>query len=341
MQRAVSIEAGAQEQVREIFIVSHIAQGVSINVSEDHSQFDVIGLGGCAWDMLGIVDRYPQIDEKVPLIDFQQQGGGQAGTAMATVARLGGKAAIVGNTGDDEFGEAIRQSFVKEGVDVSHLHTAVGATSHIAVCIAVAEAGQRSILYREGTKGKLAPEQLDRNFITNCRCFLTDTHHFHAGLAAARWAREAGIPVVIDLERFKETNEELLAVADYPILPTEYALEFTGEAFLEAAAEKLLTYEPTVLVITRGPEGSIAYSGEGVIEQPAFQVEPVVDTTGAGDVFHGAFAYGLALGYGLKRNLAFASAVAALNCRALGGRGSLPTMEEVNHLLATAPERTQ
>ena len=149
-------------------------------MNRGNARFDVIGLGGCAWDLLGIASKYPQIDEKVPLVSFEQQGGGQAGTAMVAVARLGGKAAVVGNTGDDEFGGKIRQSFVEEGVDVSHLHAVSGATSHIAVCISDAETGQRSILYREGTKGKMSPEQLDRDFITSCRCFLTDTHHFQA-----------------------------------------------------------------------------------------------------------------------------------------------------------------
>ncbi len=302
-------------------------------MSKVSKNFDVIGLGGCAWDMLGVVSQHPQIDEKVPLVAFEQQGGGQAGTAMAAVARLGGKAAIVGNTGDDEFGGKIRQSFVDEGVDVSHLDMVIDATSHIGFCIIVAETGQRSILYRDGTKGTLQPQQLDRDFITDCRCFLTDTHHPQAGLVAARWAKEAGIPVVIDLERHKETNDQLLAVADYPILPADYALEYTGETDLNAAAERLLTYQPNVLIITRGRQGSVAYSEQGIIEQPAFKVEPIVDSTGAGDVFHGAFAYGLALGYDLESNLAFASAVAALNCRRLGGRGALPSMDEVEQFM--------
>ncbi len=307
-------------------------------MSEANTNFDVIGLGGCAWDLLGIASKYPQIDEKVPLVSFEQQGGGQAGTAMVTVSRLGGKAAVVGNTGDDEFGEKIRQSFVEEDVDISHLHIVSGATSHMALCISDAETGQRSILYGEGTKGKMPPEQLDRNFITSCRCFLTDTHHFQAGLVAARWAREAGIPVVIDLERFRETNEQLMAVADYPVLPAEYALEFTGEVELAAAVDKLLAYQPTVLVITRGPEGSVAYAEGEVIEQPAFTVEPVVDATGAGDVFHGAFAYGLSLGYEVRKNLAFASVVAALNCRRLGGRAGIPTWEELEEFWPAAAD---
>ena len=300
----------------------------------NRKKFDVIGLGGCSWDLLGIVDRYPQVDEKAPLAAFTQQGGGQAATAMVTVARLGGRSAVVGARGDDEFGERIEQSFEDEGVDISHLHVIAGCTSLTAVCVSVAGTGHRTIFYREETKGQLEPQQLAREFIISGRCFLTDTHHPRAGLAAARWAKEAGIPVVVDLERFTETSDQLLAIADYPILPADYALEFTDETDLRKAAEKLLSYRPTVLVITRGARGALAYTANEVIEQPAFVVEPVVDTTGAGDAFHGAFAYGLALGYDLPRNLVFASAVAGLNCRQLGGRAALPTWQELQDFLA-------
>lgn len=298
-------------------------------MSKVTKKFDVIGLGGCVWDILGIVEEYPQVDEKKPLVAFEQQGGGQAGTAMVAVARLGGRAAVVGATGDDELADRIRRGFEDEGVDISHLHTLSGVRSTLAICIAMAGTGQRTIFYWDETSGKLPPHQLDRDFITSGRCFLTDTHHPQAGLVAARWAQEAGIPIVIDLERHKETNDQLLAVADYPILPADYALEYTGEAELEAAAERLLAYQPAVLIITRGTQGALAYSEQGAIEQPAFKVEPIVDSTGAGDVFHGAFAYGLALGYDLKKNLAFASAVAALNCRKLGGRAGIPTWQEL------------
>ena len=302
-------------------------------MSKISKNFDVIGLGGCAWDILGIVDEYPQVDEKKPLVAFEQQGGGQAGTAMVAAARLGGTTAIIGTTGDDELGEKIKRGFVDEGVDTSHLHTLSGVPSHLAICITVAGTGQRTIFYRDETKGQLDPQQLERDFITSARCFLTDTHQPQAGLVAARWAKAAGIPVVLDLERDAPISEKLLQVGDYPILPASYALELTGENTLGAAAQKLLAYQPTVLIITRGAEGAVAYTDQEVIEQPAFEVEPVVDTTGAGDVFHGAFAYGLALGYDLRQNLAFASAAAALNCRRLGGRGSLPSVEEVKQFM--------
>lgn len=302
------------------------------------NDFHVIGLGGCAWDLMGIVNEYPQVDEKQRLVAFQEQGGGQAGTAMVAVTRLGGRAAVIGITGDDELGDKIRQSFLDEGVDISHLQTLAGLRSLLAICIAITDTGHRTILYCDDTQGKLAPQELDCEFITSGRCFLTDTHHPHAGLAAARRAREAGIPVVLDLERSAETNDELLTVADYPILPAHYALEFTGESTLEAAAQRLLAYQPEVLIITRGPEGVVAYTEHEVIEQSAYKVEPVVDTTGAGDAFHGAFAYGLALGYEIRRNLAFASAVAALNCRKLGGRSGLPGMAEVKQLMGRKAE---
>lgn len=293
-------------------------------------RFDVIGLGGAAWDLLGVVRHYPQPGEKTELACFEEQGGGQAGTAMVAVARLGGRAAIVGTNGDDDAGAKIQRSFAEEGVDVSRLQTDPGARSHIAFCFITEESGDRAIFFDRGNKRRLEPEDLDRDFMTDARCLLFDTHHWKAAATAATWAREAGMPVVTDLERPTPETENLLRLGTHHIMPEHYLLEYTAESDPWRAAERLLAeYRPEALVVTRGASGSVAYAGGEVLEQPAYPVEPVVDTTGAGDVFHGAFAYGLTLGYDLPSNLEFAALVAALKCRALGGRAGIPTKEEL------------
>ncbi|MGD9497995.1 MAG: carbohydrate kinase family protein [Armatimonadota bacterium] len=299
--------------------------------------FDVIALGCCCWDYLGIIPRYPALDEKVAMSELSMQGGGQAGTGVAAVARLGGKAAIFGRIGDDEFGRHIRASFETEGVDTRWLVEVPGATSQFAFCAIDESSGKRTIFYIHGTQGKFAPEQLDREALLDCRCLLVDGHHNVAAAAAVGWAREAGVPVVLDLERPQAEDRTLISRASHPIVPERFALQLTGERELAAAAQALLALGPEVVVVTRGAEGSMAFTPEGVIHQPALRVEPVVDTTGAGDVFHGAFAYGIALGYDLRTNLRFASAAAALKCRALGGRAGIPTMAQVQELLSARP----
>ncbi len=299
--------------------------------------FDVIALGCCCWDYLGIVARYPALDEKVAMSELSMQGGGQAGTAIAAVARLGGQGAIFGRVGEDEFGRHIRASFEDEGVDTTWLVQVPGATSQFAFCAIDEFTGERTIFYIHGTKGKFAPDEIDRTALLNCRCLLVDGHHNVAAAQAVRWAREEGLPCVLDLERPQDEDEVLVANASHPIVPERFAREFTGESDLETAGQAMLARGPQVVVITSGAEGCLAVTDEGVLHQPALPVEPIVDTTGAGDVFHGAFAYGIALGYELRKNLRFASAVAALKCRALGGRAGIPTMAEVRAFLAAIP----
>lgn len=306
----------------------------AIAIATDRApSFDVIALGGVCWDLLGIIPFYPDLDEKVAMSELSQQGGGQAGTGIATVARLGGRAAIFARIGDGEFGGHIRRTFEEEGVDTTWLVEVPNATSQFAFCAIDQETGKRTIFYIHGTKGKFAPEDLDREALLDCRCVLVDGHHNIAAAAAVRWARQAGVPVVLDLERPQAQDEVLIANASHPVVPERYAKQFTGEEQIQQAGRAMLARGPDVVVITRGPEGCVAFTAGEVIGQPAIPVEPVVDTTGAGDVFHGAFAYGIALGYGLRENLRFASAVGAMKCRSLGGRAGIPTMPEVQEFL--------
>ncbi len=308
----------------------------AISTAATEPTFDVIGIGCCCWDYLGVVEQYPGLDAKVAMKQLVQQGGGQAGTAMAAVARLGGRAAIFGRVGDDEFARRNYEAFQAEGVDTSGLVTVPGTTSQFAFCAIDEASGKRSIFYIHGTKGKFRPEELPREKLLDCKCLLVDGHHNVAAVAAAGWAREQGTPVVLDLERPQVQDEQLVSLASHPIVPEHFAVDFTGEADFRDAAQAMLERGPEVVILTRGPEGAVAVTHEGLIEQPALPVEPVVDTTGAGDVFHGAFAYGIALGYDLARNLKFASAVAALKCRVLGGRAGIPTMEETEAFLREA-----
>ena len=308
-------------------------EGDTITAPADGPGHDVIGMGCCCWDYLGIVPRYPELDQKVAMGELVQQGGGQAGTAMAAVARLGGRAAIVGRVGGDEFGGHVRRAFVDEGVDDRWLVTVPGATSQFAFIAVDESTGKRTIFYIHGTKGKFRPDELPREELLDCRCLLVDGHHNLAAVAVAGWAREAGVPLVLDLERPQDEDEQLVSLASHAVVPEDFARSFTGERDPERAARAMLERGPEVVVVTMGARGCLACTSEGAIEQPAYRVEPLVDTTGAGDVFHGAYAYGIALGYDLAENLRFSSAVAGLKCRMLGGRAGIPTMDETQELL--------
>lgn len=296
--------------------------------------FDVIGIGCVCWDFVTRVTRYPLLEEKAGIEELLQQGGGPTSTGLVAVARLGGKAAIWGRVGDDDFGDKCRAEFLVEGVDTTHLGTVPGCTSQFAFCVAEEGTGRRAIFWKPGNMDKLDPEALDRAAVTDCKCLLIAAHHVKACIRAANWAREAGIPVVLDLERPGPDDDALLAVTDHPILPAEYMQRRFDAADPLAAAASFQRELGRPLIVTLGPEGSVLLDGDRTHHQPAFVVSPIVDTTGAGDVYHGAYAYGLTLGYDVEYNMRFAAAVAALKCRALGGRTGIPRLPEVGALLA-------
>jgi sulfofructose kinase len=295
--------------------------------------FDVIAVGGVCWDVLGTVTRYPALDEKEVLDELVEQGGGLAGTAAVAVARLGGKAAIWGRVADDEYGDKNLREFAREGVDTGHLQVVAGGASQFAFCVAQQGSGHRSIFWKPPTVGRLEPKDLDRSALLDCRALMIDGNHIDAALQAAEWAHEAGVPTVLDIERPSADKVRLLELCDYPILPQDYAVQALGIADPLEAGRALHRQLGKLLIVTRGVEGSVAFLEDQLHHQPAFRMDKVIDTTGAGDVFHGAFAYGLTLGYELARNLRFASAVSALKCRALGGRTGIPTFNEAQALL--------
>jgi ribokinase len=295
--------------------------------------YDVCALGCVCWDFVTTVDHYPEADAKVRLETLLQMGGGLSGTAMAAVASLGGKAAIFGRVGTDSFGEQILAGFAREGVATHGIEVLPGETSQFAFCVAEAGSGHRTIFYMPGSYCRMGPGEVDLAALSDCRCLLVDHHHLGAATEAARYARARGLPVVADIERDQPGAADFLAAVSHPIMPAGFVRGYTATDDLAAAAARMLALGPEAVIVTQGRQGATAYTRDGALHQPAFAVEPVTDTTGAGDVFHGAFAYGLALGYDLERNLAFSAAAAALSCRGLGGRGALPTMAEVEGLL--------
>jgi sulfofructose kinase len=294
--------------------------------------YDVCALGCVCWDMLGTVAHYPALDEKASIGEFTQQGGGRAGTAAAAVAALGGKAAVFAHIGDDEFGRHITREFDQLGVNYDGLAVHPGQSSQFAFCVSHPASAQRTIFYKHESMPRMRADDTDLAALTDCRCLLIDTHHPDAALAAAQRAREKGLPVVLDAERPDPHLADFFALSDYIIVPANLvmALADSDEAL---GREPILRHKPAALVITRGAAGADMYRGDDLLHQPAFPVPQVIDTTGAGDVFHGAFAYMLALGRDAPECLAYASASAALSTTALGGRGHLPSMAQVKALV--------
>jgi sulfofructose kinase len=298
--------------------------------------FDVVTLGLNSIDLVAVVSHYPAPNSKQRLEGFDRLPGGQMATAAAVCARLGWRARYIGSFGDDEFAALGRKSLSDEGVDVSASWNVPGASSQFAVVIVDAGTGDRTVLWDRHIGLHMAPARIDREAVTSGRVLLVDCHETAAAHAAARFARAAGIPTVIDVERLRPGVPELLRSIDVILAAEHFPTELTGYADHGRALDAIgREYGAALVAVTLGGEGSLAWCDGCEIRTPAFDVT-CVDTTGAGDAFHGGFVAGW-----LRRSeadvehlLAYANAVAALNCRGLGARGGMPTADEVDGLLA-------
>jgi sugar/nucleoside kinase (ribokinase family) len=297
---------------------------------------DVIGLGYCVWDYLGIIAEIPEFDAPTATLDdFAISGGGPVSTALVTLGRLGVRTGFLGTVGDDEAGMNIRRAFEEEGVDISRLRVRAGMRSQVCICLVQAQTGKRMLLRYPGTSGEVRLEPPDQDYITAARFLHLDGYHIHAAITAAQWMREAGATVVLDANRPRPHLDELLPWVDILITNADFPTAYTGEPTLEQATRQLLAKSGAKLVVsTLGERGCLWITAEGRSYVPGFEV-PVVDTTGAGDAFHGAFIYGLLQDWPIERIATFANAVAAMNCTALGGRTGLPRLHEVEEFLKT------
>jgi len=297
---------------------------------------DAVGVGAPTLDELLLLDDYPAVgsERAIRVRTHSVQGGGPAATAMAAAARLGLRTGFVGKVGDDDRGRQIRAGLIDAGVDVSRLGVAAGGRSTLSVVCVHAATGERNFLIHADPDVGLAPDDLDRDYIAAAKVLLVDSFS-PAALTAARWAKAAGRRVVLDAAGAPERGEgldEFLALTDVLIGSRPFGAGFLGRDDPPAAAEALRRAGPDVAIVSAGADGAwVAAAGES-FHQPACRVE-VVDTTGAGDVFHGAFIVGLIESWPLPRTAAFASAAGAIICRTLGGRAGLPARNEVLRLM--------
>lgn len=300
-------------------------------MSGSSPRLDVLCVGYACHDLVASVSNFPRIDTKTEVERLLEQGGGPAATASVAIARLGGKVALLSAVGDDERGKRILRDLEAEGVDVSACVADPGTTSPLSLVVVDRLGGTRTIFYASGTM-KLRERDLAPELVASAKVMLVDTDLQEATPRACGMARQAGVPVVLDAGEPKPAVHELLPLADYPAPPLETARWLTGEREPEEAARALLRGNARAVVVTMGADGYVVATPEGVWRDPAFRVE-AVDTTGAGDAFHGGFALALARGMGAREAARFAAAVAALKCRKPGGRTGLPTLAEVEALL--------
>jgi sulfofructose kinase len=300
--------------------------------------FDVVTFGLNSVDLVAVVQHYPVSNSKQRLEQVRQLPGGQMATAAAVCARLGWRARYVGSFGDDDLARVGRDSLTAEGVDVSQAWNVDGATSQFAVVIVDARNGERTVLWNRHAGLAIAPAQIDRRAVTAGRMLLVDCHETAAATRAAAYAKAAGITTVVDVERVRDGIDDLLKHIDVIIAAQGFPSALTGygepgRALAAIAAE----YQAPLVAVTLGDEGSLARCGGREYRTPAFRVE-CVDSTGAGDAFHGGFIAACLRDSQstIEDVMRYANAVAALNCRGLGARGGMPTADEVEALLVAS-----
>jgi sulfofructose kinase len=292
---------------------------------------DLVGVGLNATDTVIPLSSYPSRGSKTEYSTVSTLPGGQVATTVVACQSWGLKTRYVGKLGDDLAATLHREAFSHAGVD-TRIVTVPGGASAQSLILVDAE-GERTVLCRRDERLILRPADLTREWIVNARALHVDGYDTEAAILAASWAREAGIPVIADLDELYPNVEDLLANVDYLIVSRDFPTRLMAEPDLERALRKMQRrYSCRLAAATLGQDGVLAFDGKHLLHTPAYCV-PVVDTTGAGDIFHAGFIYGLLQQWPLERQLEFACAAAALNCTAVGARGGIHPLEDIASLM--------
>lgn len=295
--------------------------------------FDAVAFGLNAVDHLIVVPRYPEFNSKTRLVSHMSATGGESATAMVALARLGLATRYIGTVGTDSYGRLQIESLQREGVDCSMIMPVDGAQTQTAFIVIDERSGERTIVWDRDKQLTIAPEQVDPGAVTSGSVLLINGPDIEAMIAAAGYAREAGIPVIIDIETVLPGTDRLLPLIDFVISSSSFPKELTGETDLRSGLKAIAaTSRARLVAATLGADGVLALCRGNYLHAPGFRVD-CKDTTGAGDAFRGGFIYGLLKGLSIEDTLRFANAVAALKCRKLGAQTALPRLEEVNQLL--------
>jgi sulfofructose kinase len=303
-------------------------------------QFDVVGVGLNATDTLMIVPHFPAYAGKVPFEEEHLSPGGQVASALVACSRLGLRTKYIGAVGDDMRGQIQLESLQGTGINLDHVLVRKGCPNQTAYIIIDRSTGERTVLWRRDDCLQVHPEEITEEMISHARMLHIDGHDTPAVEQAARLARELAIPVSVDVDTIYPGFDRVLPYVDYLIASSEFPGRWTKETDPFRALERIQDeYKMRMAAMTLGAHGCLARVDGKFFYSPGFVVD-CVDTTGAGDVFHGAFCYSVLEGLAVGEALEFANAMAALNCTKLGARGGLGTLSEARSLIERSARRT-
>jgi sugar/nucleoside kinase (ribokinase family) len=302
-------------------------------------EFDAVGFGLNAVDHLVVVPIYPAFDTKVRLREHAQAAGGQTATAMAALQRLGMRTAYAGRFGSDVEGRFGLMAIKDEGVDLEFAEVVEGASNQVAFILIDERNGERTVIWDRDERLAYRADEAPVEIASRGRILHLDAHDPPACARLARAAREAGTIVSADIDNLYEGLTELLPLIDVLISSKEFPHRLTGITDAHASLiETKARCGCPIVGMTLGTGGALLYYDGVFLESPAFAVPGGCrDTTGAGDAFHAGFLYGLLRGFEIEASLKLANAIAALKCRALGARTSLPTSSDLHDFLQQNP----
>jgi ribokinase len=301
------------------------------------TRLQIVGLGQATLDVLLRLRDLPTWETHTRLQGFGVEGGGPVATALVAAVRLGARVGFVGTAGNDAAAEIKLRSLRECGVDLSRLVVRPTPEGQVTGVFVHSETGERVFaLMTDPEEHQLHASELDRDYITAADYLHLDGYHARAAIQAAQWMRAAGKQVVLDGHRttgpIKPHMAALVELTDVLISGAGFVQALTGISDTLAAGAAALRFGPRLIVQTEGAGGSYTVAAHERFHTPAFAT-PVVDTTGAGDVFHGAYIVGLLHGWDLRGIAQFATAVAAIKCAKLGGRAGIPSLAETRAFL--------
>ncbi len=289
----------------------------------------IVAIGANVYDTIVSLSQFPDEDTKMKSGGFTHAGGGPAATGLVAAAKLGADCAFIGNCADDDGGRFLTEDFKRYGVDTSFIRTYGSCRSFMSQIWLSSLSASRTCVFDKGTLPPLILDYEQLHAVRSADILMVDGNELEAAITAAKLAKEHGVTVLYVAGGLYEGVERLLPLTDILIPSKEFALKTTEKDTPEDAAKTLYEkYSPKVVVITCGSAGGVMYDGNKVQSYPAYPSN-AVDTNGAGDVFHGAFAAALTFGYDLLTCCHFASATSAIKCEKIGAREAVPDFDTV------------
>ena len=327
-----------QTHIFLIFSCARIGFPYSVSVEESSSIVDIVGVGLNATDTVIRLPHFPAFNSKVEFRVSEILPGGQVATAVTACARWGLRTRYVGKIGDDSSGLLQQNEMRKSGIE-AHWIVVPDCQSQSSFILVDGLTGERTVLWKRDARLELLPTEIHREWVVRARLLHVDGHDCAAATEAARWARAAKIPVTADLDNLYPGVEALLENVDYAIASKEFHARLCGENNPLVSLPIISSrFGSRLAAATLGADGVLAWDHARFYYSPAFDLEPI-DTTGAGDVFHAAFAYALLGGEDLARSLEFSCAAAGLACMGMGARGGIASLEEIEELIRNGRRR--